>query len=70
MQLPWNRHRDEIAQARAAVADREREVGEAEERRNAARQLAAVSASSSAALRRELALNGFTALIEKAMRHR
>lgn len=65
MRKPWRRH-DKPAQCKDRVAERDREVQEAELRLLRAQRQAALAASSSAALRRELDVNGFTELLLKA----
>ncbi len=66
MQLPWNRYKTEIAKAKARVAEREQELREAEDRRRVAELQSRMSQSHTAALRRELAINGWTELLQKA----
>lgn len=66
MQLPWNKYKTQIAAAKTRIAERDREAKEAEQRHSAARMQAAASQYTTAALRRELAINGWTELLQKA----
>lgn len=66
MMWPWERHRRERAQAKAAAEQAAELAVEAEQRRQATERQAVASAARSARLRHQVEINGWTELLQTA----
>lgn len=67
MTWPWQRQRRAVEHVRLEVEQARAEKTEAQKRREKAHELAVESSAVSARLRREIARNGFTELLQQAM---
>lgn len=66
MMWPWERHRLERAEAKAAVEQAARLARETERRCREAEREAVVAAESSAKVRHQIEINGWTELLQTA----
>lgn len=66
MMWPWERHRRELAEAKAAAQRAAELAAEAERRQRATERQAVASAGQSARLRHQVEINGWTELLQKA----